>query len=120
MPRDAAQSPQIVHDNSHLNLAGAKICHVKRPGEAFSNNDLRYAAAALAAAAAALYHLHTTNLWMPQTYSDLLPRIVGARDALRGLNPYSAHVLHDIQRACYGRVLRPGVSVQKLTRQLIQ
>ena len=65
-------------------------------------------AVALVFAVAALYHLHATNLWMPQTYSDLLPRIVGARDALRGMNPYSTPVLHDIQKACYGHVLARG------------
>lgn len=62
----------------------------------------------LVLAAAALYHLHATNLWMPQSYSDLLPRIVGTRDALRGMNPYSTPVLHDIQKACYGHVLARG------------
>ncbi len=55
--------------------------------------------------ASCLYHLWALDLVVPGTFSDLLPRIVGARDALQGMNPYSAAVLRDIQTAQYGHPL---------------
>ncbi len=50
------------------------------------------------------------QLWdkrVPATHSDLLPRVVGTRDALEGMNPYSPTVLRDIQTAYYGHPLPP-------------
>ena len=44
---------------------------------------------------------------VPATHSDLLPRIVGTRDALKGMNPYSPTVLRDIQTTYYGHPLPP-------------
>lgn len=61
--------------------------------------------AAVLVVGASAWHLYAVDLYMPQTYSDLLPRIVGTRDTLRGISPYSEHALHDIQRACYGKVI---------------
>ena len=48
---------------------------------------------------------------MPNSHSDLLPRLVGTRDALHGMNPYSPRVLRDIQTAYYGRPLTAGDDV---------
>ena len=45
---------------------------------------------------------------MASTHSDLLPRWVGTRDALRGVDPYSTEGLRDIQTAYYGRPLTPS------------
>lgn len=61
----------------------------------------------LAAAISALWHLHLvdTRFGMIPSHSDLLPRWVGTRAALRGENPYSAAVLREIQTAYYGRPL---------------
>lgn len=64
--------------------------------------------AAILLSAAALFHLYAINLLMPRAYTDLTPRVVGTRDALRGISPYSIRALHDIQRTIYGHVLRPG------------
>ncbi len=92
--------------NSYLNRAGAKIFRVKRFQEAFRKNPaIALAVLAVVTLAAALFHLYAVNLLMPRAYSDLTPRIVGTRDALDGVNPYSAHALHDIQRTIYGHVL---------------
>jgi len=49
----------------------------------------------------------TVDRKMPHVNSDLLIRVVGTRDALRGMNPYSAAVLRDIQTAYYGHTLKP-------------
>lgn len=45
---------------------------------------------------------------MASTHSDLLPRWVGTRDALRGVDPYSTEGIRDIQTAYYGRPLTPS------------
>lgn len=62
---------------------------------------------AVTIAAASSYHLYFINRGMPRNDSDLLPRLVGTRDALKGLNPYSETVLRHIQTACYGHPLTP-------------
>ncbi len=64
--------------------------------------------AAILLSAATLFHLYAINLLMPRAYSDLTPRVVGTRDALHGISPYSIRALHDIQRTIYGHVLKPG------------
>lgn len=56
-------------------------------------------------AASSLFHVWAFDLMRPSGYSDLLPRVIGTRDALRGMNPYSGAVLRDIQTAYYGHVL---------------
>jgi hypothetical protein len=69
------------------------------------SNPWGLAALLLVAALLPLWHLHVIDRTMPDNHSDLLPRLVGTRDALQGMNPYSPRVLRDIQTAYYGRPL---------------
>lgn len=57
---------------------------------------------------APLLHIRLINRDMASTHSDLLPRWVGTRDALRGIDPYSIEGLRDIQTTYYGRPLTPS------------
>jgi hypothetical protein len=54
-----------------------------------------------------LIQFHIWDKRIPASHSDLLPRIVGTRRALHGMNPYSPAVLRDIQTAYYGHPLPP-------------
>ncbi len=61
-----------------------------------------------AAIAAPLWHLRILSLDMPSSQSDLLPRWIGTRVALRGQDPYSPETLRVIQRAYYGDAIDHG------------
>lgn len=62
----------------------------------------------LIVAASSLWHVKIIDRDMASTHSDLLPRWVGTRDALRGVDPYSTEGLRDIQTAYYGRPVTPA------------
>lgn len=58
-------------------------------------------------AVSSLIEVTSLNRTVPPNQSDLFVRVVGTRDALKGMNPYSAAVMRDIQTAFYGRPLGP-------------
>ena len=62
----------------------------------------------LLAIAAPLWHLHIFDRNMPLQKNDLVPRWIGTRDALHGMDPYSPAVTREIQTAYYGRPLTPA------------
>jgi hypothetical protein len=68
----------------------------------------------LIAVVAPLWHLHIINRDMPSSHADLVPVLVGARDALNGRDPYSDQATHEIQIAYYGRSLNSEDHVNKM------
>lgn len=61
-----------------------------------------------AAFALPLWHVHVVDGRTALRANDLTGRLVGARAAINGQDPYSAPVLRQIQIAYYGRPLRPS------------
>ena len=65
----------------------------------------------LLAIAAPVWHLHIIDRHMPFQKNDLVSRWIGTRDALHGMDPYSAAVTQEIQTAYYGRPLTSADTV---------
>lgn len=77
-------------------------------GETILNRVWLWSALTAIIAISSLLQFQTWDRRIPASHSDLLPRIVGTRDALKGMNPYSPAVLRDIQIAYYGHPLSPN------------
>lgn len=68
--------------------------------------------AVCAAVLAPAWHIH--RLGMSKAQADFVPVWVGARVALQGGNPYSEATTEQIQKAYYGRLLRPTDDANKM------
>lgn len=55
-----------------------------------------------------IWHIHVIDRDMPRSHNDLITRWIGTQEALRGKDPYSPQVMHELQRQYYGRALTPA------------
>ena len=91
-----------------------------RPGQRADRFYLLRILLLLAAVVAPLWHLHVIDTHMladtglTPHFSDLIPRLIAAKAALAGRDPYSPGVLREVQTVWYGRPLTTADEVERL------